>query len=79
MSMSASVPRREAPPPPPEDADWPESDCSYQIPNNIIVWQPQVSFRQPVLLNIFYRIGIYQDANFFVVNVSEFSNTNFFF
>jgi len=70
-SMSASVPRRQAPPPPNgnNNYDLLNTDCSYEIPNNIFL-QPIRETKTPILLNIFYRIGIYQDGNFFLVQVT---------
>lgn len=72
LSMSASVPRRQAPPPPNGNSNYDlrDTDCSYDIPNNIVL-QPILEANSPILLNIFYRIGIYHDGNFFLVQVSN--------
>lgn len=74
LGMSASVPRRQAPPPPNGQSpnyDVPNADCSYDIPNNIVL-QPILETKTPILLNVFYRIGIYQDGNFILVTDSNY-------
>lgn len=57
ISMSASVPRREAPPPPPL-----EDSC--RVPRIILLW-PIIDQHTPVLLSLFYRIGQFIDADFY--------------
>jgi len=58
MSMSASVPRREAPPPPPI-----EESC--RTPKTILL-RPILDQHTPILLNLFYRIGQILDADFYL-------------
>ena len=58
MSMSASVPRREAPPPPPI-----EESC--RTPKTILL-RPIIDQHTPILLNLFYRIGQILDADFYL-------------
>jgi len=57
--LSASVPRRGAPPPPPSDA----RDCTFDLPKNLIIYPIQDEL-QGLMLNLFYRIGLYEDAQF---------------
>jgi hypothetical protein len=62
--LSASVPRRGAPPPPPSDA----RDCTFDLPKNLIIYPIQDEM-QGLMLNLFYRIGLYEDAQFLLPKV----------
>lgn len=62
--LSASVPRRGAPPPPPSDA----RDCTFDLPKNLIIFPIQEEL-QGLMLNLFYRIGLYEDAQFLLPKV----------
>ena len=62
--LSASVPRRGAPPPPPSDA----RDCTFDLPKNLIIYPIQDEL-QGLMLNLFYRIGLYEDAQFLLPKV----------
>ncbi|CAG5097632.1 Oidioi.mRNA.OKI2018_I69.XSR.g15161.t1.cds [Oikopleura dioica] len=67
--LSASVPRRGAPPPPPSDA----RDCTFDLPKNLII-HPIRDELEGLLLNLFYRIGLYEDAQFLLPKtVSDFN------
>lgn len=57
ISMSASVPRREAPPPPELRSQF----CST-VSRNILI-KPIIDQHTPILLNLFYRIATYIDAD----------------